>query len=45
MIELNGAVDFTSEYSLVEDVFSDAVAALLGAFEATELEAAAGAEL
>ena len=46
VIELNGAVDFTSEYSLDEDVFSDAVAALLGSSEATdELEAAAGAEL
>jgi RimK family alpha-L-glutamate ligase len=46
VIELNGAVDFTSEYSLDEDVFSDTVAALLGSSEATdELEAAAGAEL
>jgi RimK family alpha-L-glutamate ligase len=42
VIELNGAVDFTSEYSLDEDVFAEAVTALLGAREATELEAAAG---
>jgi RimK family alpha-L-glutamate ligase len=46
VIELNGAVDFTSEYSLDEDVFADAVTALLGAPEASELEAAAaGGEL
>jgi ribosomal protein S6--L-glutamate ligase len=45
VIELNGAVDFTSEYSLDEDVFAEAVAALLGSSEAAELEAAAGAEL
>src|SRR5438067_6213845 len=45
VIELNGAVDFTSEYSLDEDVYAEAVAALLGDSEAAELEAAAGAEL
>jgi glutathione synthase/RimK-type ligase-like ATP-grasp enzyme len=45
VIELNGAVDFTSEYNLGEDVFAEVVAALLGSSEATELEAAAGAEL
>lgn len=45
VIELNGAVDFTSEYSLDEDVYTAAVAALLGSCEAAELEAVAGAEL
>jgi len=46
VVELNGAVDFTSEYNLDEDVFAAAVTALLGSFEAAEPEpAAAGAEL
>lgn len=46
VIELNGAVEFTSEYNLDEDVFDAAVAALLGACEAAEPEAAAaGAEI
>jgi len=46
VIELNGAVDFTSEYNLDEDVFAAAVTALLGTADEPELEAAAaGAEL
>jgi RimK family alpha-L-glutamate ligase len=47
VIELNGAVEFTSEYDLDEDVFAAAVAALLGSCEeAAEPEAAAaGAEV
>jgi RimK family alpha-L-glutamate ligase len=46
VIELNGAVEFTSEYDLDEDVFAAAVGALLGACEEAEPEAAAaGAEV
>ena len=45
IIELNGAVDFTSEYNLEEEVFAAAVAALLGSAEEPELEAVAGAEI
>lgn len=38
VLELNGAVDFTTEYNAREDVFEAAVAALLGGEEAVESE-------
>jgi RimK family alpha-L-glutamate ligase len=41
VIELNGAVDFTTEYNADEDVFAAAVSALLGSVATLELEAVA----
>ena len=41
MLELNGAVDFTAEYGVCEDVFEAAVAALVGHTTPLELDAVA----
>jgi RimK family alpha-L-glutamate ligase len=45
VIELNGAVDFTTEYNADEDVFAAAVSALLGSVATLELEAVAESTL
>lgn len=41
VIELNGAVDFTTEYNAGQDVYAAAVSALLGSVATLELEAVA----